>query len=82
MTDLVGDVGEHDDDVNVALEDHLPEVGHRLRERTLTGNVEPLLVADSRRNVAGVDVAALVVLKKTCCYTNNRPRGGSGSLCL
>ena len=48
LTDLVGNVGEHDDDVNVALEDHLPEVGHRLRERTLTGDVEPLLVADSR----------------------------------
>ena len=47
-TNLVGDVGEHYDDVNVALEDHLPEVGHRLRERTLTGDEEPLLVADSR----------------------------------
>ena len=63
VADLIGDICEHDDDVDVALEDHLPEVRHRLREGTLTSDVEPLLAADGRRHVAGVDVPALVLLK-------------------
>ena len=62
MTNLIVDVREQDDDVDVALENHLPKVGHGLRQRTLTSDVEPLLVSDCRRDVAGVDVAALVFL--------------------
>jgi hypothetical protein len=49
--------------VNVALENHLPEVADRLRQRTLTGDVETLLVADGRRNVTSIDVSRFVVLK-------------------
>ena len=60
---LIGDICEHDNEVNVALENHLPEVADRLRQRTLTGDVETLLVADGRRNVTSIDVSCFVILK-------------------
>ena len=60
---LICDISEHDDEVNVALENHLPKVADRLRQRTLRGDVETLLVADGRRDVTGVDVPRFVVLE-------------------
>ena len=61
---LIRNICEHDDEMNVGLKDHLPKMTDCLRQRTLTGDVEPLLVAHRGRDMTRVDVARLVVLIK------------------
>ena len=54
-------VGQHDDEVDVALENHLPEMKDGVGEGSLSSDVESLVGAHRRRDVRGVDVAGLVL---------------------
>jgi hypothetical protein len=54
-------LGKHYDEVNITLLDHGPEVVDGVGHGPLGGDVKPLTLSHRGRNVAGIDIAKLVV---------------------
>ena len=64
MDDLIGprNLGEHDNEVDITLLHHGPEVVHCVGKWSLGSYVEPLAVSHSSRYMTRIHVAKLVVL--------------------
>ena len=56
-----GHLSKHHNEVNVTFLDHGPEVVDGVGHGPLGGDVEPLTLSHRGRNVAGIDIAKLVV---------------------
>ena len=57
-----GHLSQHDDKVHVALLHNGPEVVDGVGHGTLGSDIEPLALAHGGRDVAGIDIAPLVIL--------------------
>ena len=57
-----GHLSQHDDKVHVALLHHGPEVVDGVGHGALGSDIEPLALPHGGRDVAGIDIAALVIL--------------------